>query len=432
MSPNLPLDANAQVAVPTAGASVEKTVLDHGLTILTKESTANDIVAVEVLLCMGVRYETEEQAGLSDLIQHLLLKGTTTRTAEQLATGIEAIGARLAASAGRDYGTVSLLCTRDRLDQGLALLFDVLQNATFPEPEIIREKDLTLRRIKAREDQHLSHTLDLLVETHYGVHPYHKPVLGYPHTVERFDRPLITMFRDAYFVPNNMIFSAVGHFESRALIEQIGSHFGSVPARPLPLLKEENLSDRAKSKDLFKKRDIQGAWIGIGYSAPTVTDVDYPAMEVLESITGGSMNSRLFIELREKRSLAYQVGSIYSARPGPSLYAAYIGTRSDQFEQARDGILVEMERLCAEPVTEEELLLAKTYLKGTFIMGQERNISQAGLLARCELMGLGYDFVDRYPALIDKVTEADVLGVARKHLREPYALSAVLPEVPSA
>ena len=142
------------------------------------------------------------------------------------------------------------------------------------------------------------------------------------------------------------------------------------------------------------------------------------------------MNSRLFIELREKRSLAYQVGSIYSARPGPSLYVAYIGTRSDQFEQARDAILIEMEKLCSEPVTSEELLLAKTYLKGSFMMGQERNSSQAGLLARYELMGLGHDFVDRYPALIDQVTEEEVLQVARNHFRGAYALGAILPEIP--
>ena len=410
---------------------MKKTVLDNGLTILTKTSAANDIVAVEVLLGMGVRYEIEEQAGLSDLVQHLLLKGTSTRTAEQLATEVEAIGARLGASGGRDYGTVSLLCTRDTLHRGLELLFDVLQNATFPEEEIVREKDLALRRIKAREDQHLSHTLDLLVETYYGVHPYHKPVLGYPHTVEQFDQPLIRTFRDRYFVPNNMIFSVVGHFETEVLIEQIVDRFGSIPARPLPPLKEEGLPDREEPEERFKERDIQGAWIGIGYGAPAITEADYPAMEVLESVTGGSMNSRLFIELREKQSLAYQVGSIYSVRPGPSLYAAYIGTRSDQFERARDGMLTEMEKLRTAPVTEEELHLAKTYLKGTFIMGQERNASQAGLLARYERMGLGYNFVDRYPALIDQVTEEDVLQVAQKHLRGPYVLSAVLPKIPS-
>ena len=407
---------------------IKCTVLKNGLKILTKASKANDIVAVGVLLRMGTRYETDEQAGLSDLTQHLLLKGTETRTAETLAVEMDSAGIRLSASASRDYGAVALLTTSEHLNKGLELLFDILKHTRFPEDKVAQEKEMALRRIQARRDQLLGHAMDLLTETYYGSHPYHKPISGYPETVERFGRAEIVDFYRTRYVPNNMIFSAVGNLDEQAFIEHVEAEWEDAPRHPLPPPPEATPPVHDAPEETFEERDNQAAWIGIGYGAPALTDPDYAAMMVLDAILGGAMSSRLFTELRDKQSLAYQVGSHYAVHPDASLYVMYIGTSGERFADARDGVLIEVGKLRSKPVSAEELQTAKTYLKGTFVMGQERNASQAALMAAYELLGLGYSFIDEYPKRIEAVTEEDVLRGARTYFSGPYTLGAVRPK----
>jgi len=405
---------------------VKKDVLANGLTILSKESRTNDIVAVQVYLRMGTRYETDEQAGLSTLLQSLLLKGTDTRTAARIATEIESVGGRISTAAEKDYGNISLLVTREGLDVGLDVLFDILQNATFPEEKVAQGKALLLRRIAARRDQLLASTFDLFQETYYQNYPYHKPRLGYPETVKRFTRKSVLDFYKTYYVPNNLVFSLVGNFDSSAVIGRIKRRFGRLPRRDIPSPPEVIFSPASRPREAIRERESQTAWMVLGYSAPSITSPDFTAMQVLNAVTGGSMDSRLFVELRDKKGLAYQIGSLYVPRVGPSFYAAYLGTRPEQFELARKGILVEMERVKTELVKDEELKRTKTYLRGTFIMSQESNAGQASLLGKYELLGPGYRFVDEYPKLIASVTKEDVLKVARKYLTY-YTLGAILP-----
>ena len=408
--------------------TVEKRVLSNGLTLLTKPSQANDIVAITVLLGIGSIREADAQAGLSNLAQALLLKGTPSRTAEQIAEEIESTGARVSAYAARDYGAVSLVTTSDGLAEGLPILFDVLQNASFPPEEVAHEIDQTLQKIRAKEDQFIQKAMELLVETYYGAHPYHKPLLGYPETVPAFTRETVVDFFRTYYRPNNTILAAVGHFDRAWFIDQVESHLGPAVPGPLPQADVTSVAPLSEPRQRIEFRESRGVWLALGYGAPSITDADFPAMEVLEAILGGSMSCRLFTELRDKRGLAYQVGSTYVARPGPSAFVAYIGTGPDQFDVARDGILDELRKVCSERVTDEELRISKIYIKGTFIMGQEGNSSQAALLARYESMGLGHDYVQRYPALIDRVTADDVLRVAQTYLSGAYALGAVVPK----
>jgi predicted Zn-dependent peptidase len=237
----------------------------------------------------------------------------------------------------------------------------------------------------------------------------------------------VDFFR-TYYRPNNTILAAVGHFDRAWFVDQVEAHLGLAVPSPLPPPASTPVAPLSESRQRIEFRESRGVWLALGYGAPSITDADFPAMEVLDAILGGSMSCRLFTELRDRRGLAYQVGSTYVARPGPSAFVAYIGTGPDQFDVARDGILSELRKACAGPVTDEELRISKTYLKGTFIMGREGNSSQAALLARYESMGLGHDFVHQYPGLIDRVTADDVLRVAQAYLSGAYALGAVAPK----
>ena len=183
----------------------------------------------------------------------------------------------------------------------------------------------------------------------------------------------------------------------------------------------------AEFSDRF--RESHAAWLVIGYPAPHIRSEDFAVMEVLDSIMGGSMNSRLFVELRDKQGLAYQIGSSYIPRTGPSFFAAFLGTEPEKFNRAKLAILKEVEKFKTELVEEEELKRAKTYICGTFIMKQESNAGQASMLAQYELEGLGHDYVDRYPEEIRKVRREDILRAAQEYFKN-WTLSAVLPKPP--
>ena len=409
------------------GAEINKKILNNGLVILTKESRANDIVAIQIFLKMGTGYEKEEEAGLSNIVQNLLLKGTAKRNATELANDIESIGARITTSAERDYGTVQLYVIKDKLDKGLEILFDILQNPTFPEDKVEQEKKIVMEQIKARKDEMLPTAFDLFQERFYDNHPYHKTRLGYPETVGKFDRQTILKFYKDYYVPNNMVWSAVGNFNSSKLIKAIERNFSGLPPKELPSQEGKTVPMHTEEVSNFIERESQAAWMVIGYDAPHIYDKDYAAMEVLESIMGGSMNSRLFIALREKKGLGYQVGSIYEARSGPSFYANYIGVDPGQLDEAKSEILKEMERIRREEVDEDELRRTKAYLKGTFIMAQESNAGQAYLIGRYEILGLGYQYLFEYPKAIDNVKVEDILKAAGKYLKS-YTLSAIVPK----
>ena len=408
--------------------NVERRVLPNGLTVLTRPSQANDIVAVTVMLGIGSIREAEDQAGLSNLTQALLLKGTASRTAEQIALEMASAGSRISAFAARDYGAISLIATSDGLAESLPVLFDVLQNPSFPPDEVAHEIAQTLQKIRAKEDQLLQKTVELLAETYYGTHPYHKPLLGYPETVPQLTRKTVSNFFNTYYRPNNAILSVVGNFDRPWLLDRVEERLGGMSPAPLPPFDGAPPPPLAAPRQRVEFRESQAVWVAVGFGAPPITHADHPAMEALDAILGGSMNCRLFTELRDRRGLAYQVGSSYAARPGPSAFVAYIGAGPDSFEVAREGLLGELWKVRAEPVTEEELRLAKAYIQGTFVMGQERNSSQAALFARYEAVGLGHDYVHRYPGLIDRVTVDDVLRVARTHFHDAYALGAVVPK----
>lgn len=406
---------------------LRKVTLENGLVVLTKSSEANDIVAVEVLLRMGPLYEKDDEAGLSEVTQRLLLKGTESRTAEELAEEIESLGAKLSSGAFREYGYISLLATKDRWNEALELLFDVMLHPAFPEDEVENEKQMALKRIKARRDRLLTRAMDLMREAFYGPHPYHKPVFGYPETVSKFSREEVVGWYRKFYIPNNMVIAAVGNFPSEKFLEEVEDNLADLPEGPLPEHAPGQVPRLEQSLETLEPRESMTVWAAFGYPAPPVSARDFAALEVLDAVLGGAMDSRLFASVRDGKGLAYQIGSSYVAMEGPSLFLIYLGTRPEQFEEAKEVVLEEVGRMAEEPVQEEELEAAKTYIKGTFLMSQERNVDQASLLARYELAGLGYRFVEVYPELIDAVTAEDVLRAARTYLSGPYVLGAVVP-----
>ncbi len=415
-----------QHVISAEAQSVKKTRLDNGLVILTKPLTTNNIVSVAVSLRMGSLYETDEQAGLYTLMQNTVTKGTKSRTSDQIAEELESMGTRISSSADREFGAVSIQSTSENLYLSMETLYDILHNATFPQDAVDLQKNLQIRGIRSRRDQPLYRAIELMVEAEYGSHPFHKPTMGYPETVEKLSRDDLIRAYAATYIPNNMVITAVGNFDEARFIDDISRTLGGLEAgKPLTRVPGD-IPDHSSPVHNTERRETAASWFALGWISPSFTDPDYYAMEVLDAITGGSMNSRLFVAIREQRGLAYQVSSFVNARVETGIYAAYIGTKPETYEEARKVLLDEIFRMKREKAGEEEIAHAKSYLRGMYIMSLESNAGQAGRYGQYETLGLGYDFGDRYVPGIERVTADDIVRVAEKYLTDGYSLGGVL------
>ena len=411
---------------PLEAQTVKRTRLPNGLTIITKPARSNNIVSVVVTLKMGSLYETDDEAGLSTFMQDTVIKGTKTRTSEQIALEVESMGTLLSTSANREYGGISLQSTSESLYKSLDILFDILCNATFPEDAVALQKNLQTRNILLRNDQPLYRAVDLMVEAHYGNHPFHKSRLGYPETIDNITRDDIVTFYRTIYVPNNMVITVVGNFNEKRLISVIKEKLGGLPSGKEPDKVAGERDDYSSPVEKIEERDTAASWFALGWPSASLVDPDYYTMEVLNSITGGSMNSRLFVAIREKRGLAYQVSSFVNARRESGIYAAYVGTKPSSYEEAKQVLIEEVRRMANDEATPEEIKNTKSFLRGMNIMEQESNSGQASKLGHYEILGVGYEFVDEFNEGINKVTARDILKSGEKYLIKPYALGGVL------
>jgi zinc protease len=405
------------------GLEHQRHALSCGSMVLARPLESNDIVVARAFLPMGPLYEAEDEAGISSLLQGVLTRGTQRRSASEMQDALADLGAEIDASSGSDLGSVSMRATVGTWETTLDLFIETLVEPALDAREVETEIEQTLGALEAREDQLMARATDLFRELFYGEHPFHKRVLGYSHTVATFDRDRVAAAARQFYRPYPPIIVAVGRFDPDILLERLEAAFGRTPlippaARPAPPAPGSGV----RRLDL----DREAAYMVHGFPAPSWKDVDYPVARVLDAILGGSMSSRLFIELREKRALGYQVSSIYNDQLDGSFLAGYIVTDPARADQAAAGLAGEFRRIVEEPVAEEEILAARRYLRGSYLIGAETNSAQAMRLGRHEAYGLGQDFGDRWLAAIEAVTPEAILALARRWFdREPTSAYVV-------
>lgn len=406
---------------------VKKTILPNGIVILTKPVLSNSIVSVEVTSKMGSLYESDEDAGICMLMQNTLRKGTKTRDSEQIALELETMGTRLSTGTDREFGSIAMQSTSESLYKSLEILYDIIMNATFPDDAIELQKKLQTQNLMMRYDQPIYKAMDIMVDAHYGKHPFHKPILGYPESIRKITRENVVAYYNKIYVPSNLVITAVGNFDEKAFIENVKNTLGTLKGN-MSLAREDSeiVPAHNATSEKTETRETAASWFAIGWTAPSQNDKDFYAMEMLNAITGGSMNSRLFVAIREKRGLAYQVSSFYNPRMESGLFVAYAGTKPSTYEEARKVLVQEVLKMSSEEASPEEITHAKSYLKGMNIMSQESNSGQASQFGEYEILGLGYNFGSLYNENIDKITAKDILDAGKKYLGTNYTLGGVV------
>lgn len=392
-------------------------VFENGLTLLVAEKRALPIVTVHVVIKAGSLVEPKEKAGLANLVASLLTRGTKTRSAVEISEAIEFVGGSLTSQGGADVASVGLTVLRKDLDLGLNLLTDVLLHPAFEEQEIQRKmKEIVgaIRKKKEEPGEVAEEAFNALV---FGDHPYGRPVEGTEETLKGISRKDIQAFYEAYVRPERTIVAVVGDVGFEEMVAKFQTLFGSWKrgeALDPPLPTPPSL-EGPKVKKIH--RNLTQANIVLGHLGIKRENPDFYAVQVMNYILGsGGFASRLMANIRDEKGWAYDVDSHFVSRLQPGPFMTSLQTKNETAQPAVEEVLKEIRRIREEPVSEEELKEAKAYLTGSFPLRLDTNAEIAQLLTGIELYGLGLDYVERYPTLIEAVTREEVLRVAKRYL----------------
>jgi zinc protease len=426
LNPKGSLASKAEAAKPISAGEIQKFELSNGLRLLVREDPRLPLVSIASVFRGGLLAETPETNGITQLMAKVLVKGTKTRTAEQIADTLEAVGGSLSSDAGNNSFNVSLDVTKPDLKLGVELLSDILLNATMPEKAVAREKEVQLAGIREEEEQLTAVARNILRKALFPQHPYALRAKGSPESVAKLTQKELLEFRDRYLVAKNGVIAVFGNVkadEVKKLFEQSLSAMkpgdltltGAPPPRPL-----------AKTVAVEDKKEKAQGVLMVGFLGSDMFSPDRSALELIDEASS-DIGSRFFVRIREQMGLAYYVGSSQMLGLVPGLFAFYLGTDPQKIERVKTELLSEIQKLAAEGLTSQELARAKKKLIGQQQIANQSNDSFSYMTALDELYGLGFDHYKSLEHDANVVTMEDVKRVASKYFQQPYVLATVRP-----
>ena len=389
---------------------IEMTTLANGVRVITEHMPHVRSVSVGIWIGAGSRRETSEQNGVSHFIEHMLFKGTTRRSAEDIARSVDSIGGNLDAFTAKE-----LVCFNTKvLDEHLSLAFDVLAdlvlNPLFREEDIEKEKGVILEEIKMEADSpdYLVH--EIFSSNFWKDHPLGKPILGTRETVKRFDREAITGYYSRVYVPANLIVTAAGNLTHGRMVNLVREHFEAAPpGEPQPA---DNVPNTHARIALRNKKALEQVHMCLGVPSYPLPHEERFACYVLNTLLGGGMSSRLFQNIRERQGLAYAVFSELSPYRDTGCLSIYAGTSLESAPKVVQSIMKEFRELKEKSISDEELRRAKDHLKGSLMLSLESTASRMSNLARQEMYFGRFFSLDELVESIESVTADDVQRIA--------------------
>lgn len=390
-----------------------KIILDNGIRLVTEQIPTLKSVTVGMWVNAGSRDESPAQAGYSHFIEHMFFKGTATRSATDISREIDALGGEMNAFTTRETTTFYVKVLDQHLPKALDLLSDLFQHSRFGPKEITKEKQVVLEEIRMVQDD----PEDLVQELHTGLvmgrHPLSRPILGQTETIARLRRRDLLDYIEAHYRPEEMVLAVAGNFDQRRLERTMARTFGtrrsSMPAGP-----RMRWPPAVCSGVRLKQKSLEQVHLCVGLKGIPAGHKDRYAAYVLNSVLGGSVSSRLFQEVREKRGLAYSIYSFLSGYSDGGTITIYAGTRSREVERVLDLIRREIRQMARRGIKREELTRTKEQMKGSLMLSLESSHSRMNKLAKDELITGAHTSLEEMLSDIDAVTEQQVARVAQE------------------
>jgi zinc protease len=427
LNPKGSLLAKAEAAKPISAGEVQKFELSNGLRLLVREDARLPLVAMGAVFRSGLLAETPQTNGITRLMAKALLKGTTTRTAEQIANEIEAVGGSISSEASNNTFNVSLEVTKPDVKLAVELLSDVLLNATMPEKAIAREKEIQIAAIKQEEEQLTTVARNILRQALFTQHPYALRANGSVDSVQRLNQKDLLEFRDRYVVAKNGVIFIFGDVKAAEVKQLFEKALGGMRPGALALTDAHPAAPLSKTETVESRKDKAQGVIMVGYRGADIFSPDRYALQLIDEASS-DLGSRFFIRIREQMGLAYYVGASQMEGLVPGLFAFYLGTDPQKIEPVKTALLDEIGKLARDGLTREELARAKKKLIGQQEIANQSNDSFGYQCALDELYGLGFDYYKSLQRNVDAVTLDDIKRVSAKYFRDqPYVLATVRP-----
>jgi len=397
--------------------AAQVTELGSGVRVVTEEVPSVRSVALGLWVRTGSRNETPAQAGVSHFLEHLLFKGTPRYSAIEISERFDGLGASVNAATGKETTHLHARFLDEHTDEVFDLLAEMLLDPTYPE--IDSERQVVLEEIAMYEDEPQDRVHDVLAEAVFGQHPLGRRVLGEAEVIASIPIPDIDAYHQERYAGREIVVGAAGHLDHErivALAEKLVNPTGAGGDQP-------DMALEGGAQLCFHQKETEQYHICFGAPGLRRDDERRYALAVLDSIFGGSTSSRLFREVREKRGLAYSVGSYNEQFTDQGLVATYVGTREDNVEEACSIIGAELARLRSEPVSDEELRRAKESVKGRLVLSSESTAARMTRISRATLFGLPIESLDQMLAKVDAI-EVDQLTELAAELYGEERLSA--------
>jgi len=395
---------------------IRTTTLANGLLVLTERMPHLRSVAMGVWVDCGSRDEAPEVNGISHFIEHMVFKGTTTRSASQFAREVDAIGGNLDAFTGKETICFNLKVLDENVPAALDLLTDLVLHPTFDPSDLAKEQGVILEEIKMDEDNpdYLVH--ELFTQNFWKGDALGRPILGTAKTVSSFNQAIVLDEYAKRFTPANMVFTAAGNLKHEEFVEQVAAAFASLSASSSSKLVRAAAPIAYPHITLKNKKSLEQVQFCLAVPSLPVAHPDRYAAYLLNSILGGGMSSRLFQSIREERGLAYSIYSEMNPFRDTGSLAVYAGCAVDKTREVLALTLAEFTRMKTEPVTDEELKRAKDQSKGNMVLGLESSGARMSNLARQQMYHGRFYSVDDITAEIDRITAQDIQRLAQQIL----------------
>lgn len=390
--------------------NIRRTVLPSGLIVLTERMEHVRSVAMGVWMRVGSRHEIPELNGISHFVEHMVFKGTKSRSAQRIAREVDAIGGNLDAFTGKETVCFNIKVLDEHIPTALDVLSDLVLNPVFASEEIARERGVILEEIKMDEDSPDTLVHEIFMQNFWKGHPLGKPILGTRETVRSFEQNTLVGFFEQRFQAGNMVFSAAGNLEHDSFVEMVARNFGSLASGSS--VSTDSAPIVTPRIHLRNKKSLEQVQLCLGVPAPPIADeTRYPAL-LLNTILGGGMSSRLFQTVREERGLVYAIYSDLAPYRDTGSLCVYAGTSSDRAVQVIDLIMEEFRRLKSEPLQPGELRRAQDQLKGNLLLSLESSMSRMSNLARQQMYFERFFDLDEIIRRVEAVTEEEVMAMA--------------------
>ncbi|MGI9088737.1 MAG: M16 family metallopeptidase [Chthoniobacterales bacterium] len=427
LNPKGTVTPTADAAKVIVAGEIQRIELRNGLRLLVREDARLPLVSITAVFRGGLLAETPESNGITHLMAKALLKGTTTRTAEQIADTIEAVGGNIGSDSGNNSFNISLEVTQPDLRLSVDLLADILLNATLPEPAVAREKEVQLAGIKEDEEQLTAVARNILREALFQQHPYALRPKGSEAAVVRLERQDLLAFRDRYLVGKNGVISIFGNVKAAEVQQLFEQTLATMTPGELALVGVKASEPITQAVEVESVREKAQGVLMVGYRGADMFSPDRYALELIDEASS-DLGSRFFIRIREQMGLAYYVGSTQLQGLVPGMFAFYLGTDPQKLVPVKTALLDEISKLARAGLTSAELVRAKKKLIGQQQIANQSNDSLGYMTALDELYGLGFDHYRTLEREIEAVTLAEVKRVAAKYFQaQPYVLATVRP-----